>query len=112
MEGPGPSRQEKSVETIHTKEAVLLEIAKHCENPTVKRELSDEKGVYLLEVEIAGEKPGETIEYIYHRKGSFPNQNTSPIDVIEVLYSTDGIPHTGYTVAEYNPESKTWENRL
>jgi hypothetical protein len=52
MEGPGPSRQERSVESIPTKEEVLLEIAKHCENPTIKRELSDEKGVYLLEAEV------------------------------------------------------------
>ncbi len=109
MEGPGPSRQEKSVESIPTKEEVLLEIAKYCENPTVKRELSDEKGVYLLEVEIPGAKPGETTEYIYQRKGEFPNGSKAEDTIINVAYFEDGIPVGGESVATYNPDTKTWE---
>jgi hypothetical protein len=109
IEGPGPSRQEKSIESIPTKEEILLEIAKHCENPTVKRELSDEKGVYLLEAEIAGSQPGETTEYIYQRKGEFPNGSKALETIINVTYFQDGVPIGGNSIAEYNPETKTWK---
>lgn len=108
----GPPRtapQEKSIEHIPTKEEVLLEIAKHCENPTVKRELSDEKGVYLLEVEIPGAKPGETTEYIYQRKGEFPNGSKAMADVLNVTYFEDGMPVGGESVSTYNPDTKKWE---
>jgi hypothetical protein len=109
MEGPGPSRQERSVESIPTKEEVLLEIAKHCENPTIKRELSDEKGVYLLEAEVPGEKPGETTEYIYQRKGEFSNGSKAEETIINVAYFEDGIPVGGQSVAEYDPKTKAWK---
>jgi len=41
MEGPKTSPQEKGIERVLTREEVLFQIAKYCENPTVKKELSD-----------------------------------------------------------------------
>jgi hypothetical protein len=110
MEDPGTSRQEKTLEYLPAKEEVLLEIAKYCENPTVKRELSDERGLYLLEVEIPGDKPGETTEYIYQRKGKAPN-GTAPLEtVIDITYFVDGVPLGGHSVAEYDTKANTWKS--
>ncbi|MEK7173252.1 MAG: hypothetical protein AAB723_02965 [Patescibacteria group bacterium] len=63
---------------------------------TFRRE--DEKGLYLLEVVILGEKGGETIELRYMRKGEYPKGSTLTTG-IHVVYYENNIPVSGTSVA-------------
>ena len=92
---------------IFTREEILSEITHHCKNFTVKRELSNEDGIYLLEVEEKGHAPGDDVEYIYQREGVFPNKNESST-LIHVIYSKGGVPVSGYNVSEYDPKTREW----
>jgi hypothetical protein len=60
-------------EKILSKEDVLTALEKYVGESPVVRELSDEKGLYLLEKHKTGENPGETTEYQYLRKGNHTN---------------------------------------
>ncbi len=96
---------------IHTKEEVLSFIANYVENPIVVRELSDEKGLYLLEVKIEGKEPGEVIEYEYMRKGRVLNQSIALETAMHVNYYQDSVPISGEKIAVYNEELGEWEKR-
>jgi len=63
------------------------------------RRLEDEQGVYLLEVEVIGKTPGETIEYGYMRKGRHGNNNETSQTGIQTMYYQYGFPVSGDTVA-------------
>ena len=84
-------------------------ISRFAENTTFIRELSDEQGLYLLEVKIEGENPGETIQYEYMRKGRFPDGNQSSGTVIHKVYYENGIPIGGHDVANYDSETGEWK---
>lgn len=102
---------EKGPERMPSKEEVLEVISRHIEKNVsqmekvskmeLTKELSDEQGLYLLEakVEVAG-KSGEFIEYLYMRKGVFPDGNSTEKTTINVLYYADEIPVTGWNIAE------------
>ncbi len=112
MENPGSSRQEKSIEQFPTKQEVLaflFEIDKDCERATIKRELRDEDGLYLLEVEKKDAVPGDTTEYIYQRKGTRPDGSVRNHTNINVTYLENGMPVSGTSVAEFNETTKTWK---
>ncbi len=100
---------EKSPEKIPTKQEVLDVISRFVENPTIVIELADERGLYSLEVKVEGKKPGETIQYEYLRKGSFPNGYKSTSTVIHVVYREDGKVVWGENVADYNYETGEWK---
>lgn len=110
---PQPRNIEGKEEKILSSQEVLNALSIYAEGCTPTRELSDEKGVYLLEVEIAGEREGEKTEYQYKRKGIHSNQNTSSEgSVISAIYYQDGIPVGGEKVAildEQTGEWKAWE---
>jgi len=110
MEGPGPSRQEKSVESIPSRDHVLAQISNYCENPHAKvnREKSDDKGIYFLEVQTE-DKNGDMVLYEYKRKGTFPDQNVSGETVINVIYFEGTMPVGGDCLATYNPKTEKWE---
>jgi len=97
-------------EHIPTKEEILNVIGRHAESYIVGRELSDEKGLYLFEVKIEGGKAGETTEYQYMRKGTFPNHNESLETTIHVIYFENGIPAGGHDIANYNSETGEWKD--
>lgn len=60
---------------------------------TVERELSDEKGLYLLEIRtLDGE--GDTAEYSYMREGSH-KEGSATHTRIDVVYYVDDIPSGG-----------------
>jgi len=99
------------MEYIPSKEEVLSEIAAHCEKYEIKRELSDDTGVYLLEVVKEGGTEKQSTVYTYQRKGSFPNGSESIATVIHVAHYRDGTPVGGDIVSEYNPQAKKWEVR-
>lgn len=99
---------EKGPERIPTKDEVMEVISRFAENTVPVRELSDEQGLYLLEVKIEGQNPGETTQYEYMRKGQFADGNQSLGTVIHVVFYEDGVPCGGNDVANYNPETGEW----
>jgi hypothetical protein len=101
---------ERGPERILNKEEVLEAISRFVENATLVRELSDEHGLYLLEVKIPGENPGETTQYEYMRKGRFPNHNEASETAIHVVYYDGDMPVGGDKVAVYKPETNKWED--
>lgn len=84
-----------SPEEIHS---VFRELARKEYKETRTRE--DEKGLYLLEVEVAGETDGEVTEYAYMRKGRYPEGQISATE-IHVTYYKDGEPISGTSAARY-----------
>jgi len=71
---------EKGPEQIPTKESVMEVIKSFEENTVIVRELEDEKGLYLLEANIKGEKPGEYTQYQFVREGIFQEAQKTYID--------------------------------
>lgn len=88
---------------------MLDALSHYAEGYTLGRELSDEKGVYLREVELKGEKEGETTEYQYMRKGTHGNQNASAETMISVIYYEDGVPVGGDRVAVLDEMTGEWK---
>ncbi len=64
------------------------------------RKREDEQGLYLLEVEVAGEAEGEITEYAYMRKGRYAEGQISATE-IHVTYYKDGKPVSGTSAARY-----------
>ena len=100
---------EKGHERILTKEEVMEVIVRYAENTTFVRELSDEQGLYLLEVKIEGKKQGDSIQYQYMRKGIFPNHNEALETALHVVYYQDEMPVGGDKIAVYKTETGEWE---
>ena len=98
------SKQEK----IPTREEVLEIISHFAENPILARELFDKDGLYLLEVKIENEIPGEFTEYEYTRKGKFPNSQDSSSTSIFVTFYKDEEAISGHNVADYDSEKGEW----
>ena len=96
-------------EHIPTKEEVMAVIGRFAENPVFVRELSDEQGIYLLELKTEGEKPGETTRYVYVRKGSFSTGERSSGTVIYVAYYKDEVPLGGHDISNFDYDSGRWE---
>lgn len=101
---------EQGQERIPTKEEILEIIKRFKENTELVRELSDEKGLFLLETKIEGNKPAEVTQYEYMRQGRFPGYGQSSETAIHVVYYEGEIPTNGHKVAVYNPESGEWVN--
>lgn len=107
---------DENPERILTQKEIMAAINTHATNHTPVRELSDDKGIYLLEVKVEGEKPGDFIEYTYQRKGVFERSNTSapighnvsPVTVIRATYYEDHMPYAGGAVSQYNEETGEW----
>ena len=92
------NKYENNLEQIPTKETVLEIIKGFDENATIVREESDEQGLYLLEANLKGEKPGEYTQYQYMREGKF-KEGASVETVIHVVFYEDDIPCGGHDVA-------------
>ncbi|HEU0048139.1 MAG TPA: hypothetical protein VFQ43_11100 [Nitrososphaera sp.] len=103
---PKPKQESKEARTVLSREEVLKAIEQHVEGYTIERELSDAKGLYLLEARVVGEKPGKVTEYRYHRQGE---AGKSTQTVIYVTYYENDIPVGGATVANYNEKTRAWE---
>lgn len=100
---------EKNNEKIPTEKEILEVISRFAKDSIFVRKLSDNKGLYLLEVKIEGKKLGEFIEYLYIRKGKFPNQNEARETTIYITYYEDEIPINGYNVADYDSATGEWK---
>lgn len=99
--------EEQGRERVLTKDEVIGALEQHVKNYVVQRELSDDNGIYLLELTVAGEKPGEMTEYTYQRKGKFGGLETTTTG-ISVAFYEDGIPVGGNTIADYNEITGQW----
>jgi hypothetical protein len=97
---------ENGKEKILSREEILAVISNFVENSTVVKQESDADGVFLLNTKIEGEKPGETVQYEYVRKGKFPGHSNSLETVIDIVYYKEGEAIGGNTIAQYNPETK------
>ena len=107
-----PNPFEKGPERTPTREEILSIIGHYLASPekaTVTQELSDEQGIYMLEVKVEGPEPGESTEFRYTRKGEFPNQIASAETIIQAIYYQDDIPVGGENIASYTPETVGWE---
>ena len=101
---------ETKSERIPTKGEIMEQISRFAEGVTVTKELSDTKGLYLLQVTIEGKNTGEIIEYEYQRKGRFQNHNERTVTGIDVTYyDENGIPYTGSNLAEFNDATGEWK---
>jgi hypothetical protein len=60
----------------------------------------NEKGLYLLEVVVPGEKEGETTQYEYNRKGTYKECQSSETE-IHVVYYENGTPVGGISAAKF-----------
>jgi len=99
---------EKAPEMIPTKEQVLEVISHFAENFTFVRELSDELGPYLIEVKVEDKESGDFIEYLYVRKGKFPNKVGGEKTVIHITMYEGEMPVSGSTAANYDESTGQW----
>jgi hypothetical protein len=76
---------------------------------TLGRELSDEQGIYLLEINIADPETGKISEYAYHRKGAFGKHIHSQTDISVTYYDADGMLNGGKDIANYDETTGDWK---
>jgi len=100
---------ERGPEKIPTKAEVMEVIGRYAENATLVRELSDEKGLYLFEARVEGEKSGEAVQYEYMRKGTFPNGNASLSPGIYRVDYEGGDAVGGTNVAAFDEQTGQWK---
>ncbi len=103
---------ERGPERIPTKEEVMELISRGVESPErfqTLREIYDEQGLKLLDLRIEGKEQGETIEFLYTRKGMLPNNVPTGSTSIEVSYYQDGNFTGAKQVAIFNYENGEWE---
>ncbi len=109
-EFPSTKRPEAARETIRTREEVLALILPHIKDVAsvedlegkVVRALSDDKGLYFLELQTEGENPGDMNEYQYMRAGNGVNMATETR--IDVVYYVDGMPCGSDQLARFDEE--------
>lgn len=67
------------------------------------KRVDDEKGLVILEVEVAGETEGQIIEYAYRRTLRYLQGAKTKADVPEIHTTVyeDGMPITGTSAARY-----------
>jgi hypothetical protein len=99
---------EKPPEMIPNKEQVLEVISRFAENFTLVRELSDELGPYLIEVNVKDKESGDLIEYLYVRKGRFPNKVGTTETTIQITMYDGEMPVSGSTAANYDESTGQW----
>lgn len=106
---------ERGPERIPTKEEVMGIIIRHVESSgglTIIRELNYTDGLHLLDIRTEGTKPGETIEYLYTKKGLLPTGVPTAETSIEVSYYQDGEIYFGARVAVYNAQTGEWNEEV
>lgn len=100
---------ERNIEKIPTKEEVMDIISRYAENPTLVRELSDEKGLYFIETKTEGKDLGESTEFRYTRKGVFPNHIESSVSVVHRIDYKDEEPFWGVNIEEFDEKTNSWK---
>ncbi len=101
---------ENNMERIPGRDEILKVIGSYSEEFTVERELSDNQGIYLLEVKVKLPETGEVVEYGYMRKGIFPNHNESLETAVHIVFYEGGMPVGGHTLTVLNTETGEWKS--
>jgi hypothetical protein len=120
MKGPESrltNSPERSGERVHDQEEILALIAERIPGlPGIEelkgkivRRLSDAAGLYLLELEVAGSVPGQTIEYRYVRAGNQDPRNSTDASRIDMVLYVDGDPDTSDQLAKFNVVTQEWD---
>ena len=101
--------QEANVEYVPTKEKILEQLMQCCEGATteVVQELSDEQGIYRLEVWGPSDGGTRTL-YGYLRQGTFGTHDSATTRIYSLEFEGDEVVF-GSDVAEYNQKTKVWE---
>lgn len=101
-----PFNAEAGPEKILSREAVFAKLREYCDSFKVDRELSDQDGVYILEVvSDHGKKM-----YTYQRKGTFPGTKGRDIASAGTSIRVDDLDGSFFseTLADYNPKEDSW----
>jgi len=98
---------ERAPERILTRDEVMEAISRFAEGATFIREMSDGEGLYFLEAEVKGKNAGEKTEYLYTRRGNFPNV-VETVTCISAVYYEGGASVFGEQIAVQN-ETGEWE---
>lgn len=99
MKEYNPNIFETKLEHIPNLEEILSVFRDLIKNKyTEVRKREDEKGVYLLDVVVLGDKKNEVIEYSYIRKGQYKEGSCSETE-IHVTYYKDDVPVSGTSAA-------------
>jgi predicted transcriptional regulator len=98
---PNPKPGEQKNERVLSKQEVQKKFQEIIIEPfkeLISRDDAD--GLFFLTVEVVGEIPGETIEYLYIRKTIAEDPCTAVTTIQKVFYE-DGFPVGGTTVANF-----------
>lgn len=98
------SRGEGGPERILSRDEIIAEISKHCESFEPERELSDEQGIYLLEVKATD----GSRRYTYQRKRLLPDAPQGIESSGTTLRSEDLDDGYSRTIADFNPNTGEW----
>lgn len=102
--GHNPEEDAEQIPTPEEIRAVFRELAGEKEYKET-RKLEDGRGVYVLEVEVPGDEPGQVLEYAYMRKGNYGTMGITATEIHVTRYD-DGMPVTGTSAAKY--ENGNW----
>ncbi|MDB5236908.1 MAG: hypothetical protein JWL88_10 [Parcubacteria group bacterium] len=111
--GSRPNKIENEAEKIPSRESVLAAMETYVgEGATISKELSDDKGLYLLEMETTGENEGDVTRYEYVRKGKHASgHDYSGIDTkITVVYYENDIAVFADQIAKLDVETGEWKS--
>lgn len=107
LENENTFEAEIGPERILPREAVLAKLREYCDSFRIERELSDENGIYLLEV--FSNESGNTM-YAYQRAGTFPGNNGMNITSAGTSVRVEFLDWSSYpeTLSDYDSFKDTW----
>jgi len=97
-----PPKFEEKIEVVPTPEEVqsVFEQLLEGKEYTSRRQLEDEKGIYLWDI-IVSQEDGGHIEYSYMRKGRYEEGGEASSTAIHItFYDEEGMPEGGTSVAK------------
>jgi hypothetical protein len=110
FESSQPSSLESASEQAFSRDKILSIIEQRLENFTIKRELHDTNGLYLLEVQSVPNSEGEVTQYEFMRQGRHEGHNQASQSAIRVIYLRDDIPLPGGGLRTlYDTSKNAWE---
>lgn len=92
-------KKPEQIPTIEEVSSVFRELIGEKEYTEV-RKYEDEQGLYLYEIKIQGDLPGEETGYEYMREGRY-GEGSSLSTEIHIVYYEKGIPVGGTSAARY-----------
>lgn len=96
----------KETEHISTLEEIkdIFEKLLQGQKYKIVRKISDEKGLYLLDIKV--QKKNEYNEYSYMREGRYQEGQASNTAIHVTFFNCSGVPTGGHSVAKF--ENEKW----